>query len=430
MPTAPTRQGGSRTSLAFAQERDASDPLASLRERFYLPTDRIYLDGNSLGPLSRDAEVSVMQALAQWRTLGIDGWLGGERPWYWIGERLGALEAELLGARPEEVVVTGSITANLHALLATFYRPLGKRTRIIADALDFPSDVYAVQSWLRLRGLDPAEHLVLVPSRDGRTIDEDDVVRAMDADDAALVWLPSVLYRSGQWLNMMRLTREAHSRGLLIGFDCAHSAGSVPHALHDWGVDFAAWCNYKYLNGGPGAVGSLYVHERHFGTLPGLTGWWGCDKDRQFEMAHEFHPSAAAGAWQISTPSVLGAAALYGSMVIFAEASIDRVRAKSLELTDYLMTLADERLVSLGVVVGTPREANRRGGHVALEHPQARELAQALQSRGVVTDFREPNIIRLTPVALYTSYVDVWRAVEAIHDILAAGTPPRPEAVA
>ncbi|HEY2595207.1 MAG TPA: kynureninase, partial [Chloroflexota bacterium] len=304
MTTAPTiRHGGTRTDLAFAEERDAADPLAAFRERFYLPPDRIYLDGNSLGPLSRDAEASVLQALDAWRSLAIDGWMGGERPWYWIGERLGALEAELVGARPEEVVVTGSITANLHALLATFYRPVGKRTKIVADALDFPSDVYALQSWLRLRGHDPAEDLLLVPSRDGRSIDEDDVVRAMDADDVALVWLPSVLYRSGQWLDMERLTREAHRRGLPIGFDCAHSAGSVPHALHDWGVDFGVWCNYKYLNAGPGAVGSLYVHERHFGTLPGLTGWWGCDKDRQFEMAHEFFPSAGAGAWQISTPS-------------------------------------------------------------------------------------------------------------------------------
>ncbi len=430
MTTAPTRHGGTRTGLAFAKERDSTDPLASFRERFYLPPDRIYLDGNSLGPLSRDSEASVLQALDEWRTRAIDGWMSGEHPWYWIGERLGALEAELVGARAEEVVVTGSITTNLHALLATFYRPSGKRTRIIADALDFPSDVYAVQSWLRLRGLDPIQHLVLVPSRDGRSIDEDEVVRAMDADDVALVWLPSVLYRSGQWLDMPRLTREAHRRGLLIGFDCAHSAGSVPHALHDWGIDFAVWCNYKYLNAGPGAVGSLYVHQRHFGTLPGLTGWWGCDKDRQFEMAHEFHPSGAAGAWQISTPSVLGAAALYGALAMFADAGMDRVRAKSLALTDYLMELADERLASLGVVVGTPREYNRRGGHVALEHPQARPLAQALQARGVVSDFREPNSIRLAPVALYTSYVDVWRAVETIHDVLASGTLASPEGAA
>jgi kynureninase len=244
----------------------------------------------------------------------------------------------------------------------------------------------------------------------------------MDAEDVALVWLPSVLYRSGQLLDMPRLTREAHARGLLIGFDCAHSAGSVPHALHDWDVDFAVWCNYKYLNAGPGAVGSLYVHARHFGRLPGLTGWWGCNKDRQFEMAHEFYPSGAAGAWQISTPSILGAAALYGSLAMFAEAGLDRVRAKSLDITSYLMELADQRLAALGVGVGTPREAERRGGHVALEHPEALALSRALQTRGVVTDFREPNVIRLAPVALYTSYSDVWRAVEIIRELLESGT--------
>jgi kynureninase len=406
--------------LAFARERDAADPLARFRERFYLPPERLYLDGNSLGPLSREAEASILAALDAWRKLAIDGWLEGERPWYWLGEQLGALQSDLIGAQPEEVVVTGSITTNLHAMLATFYRPEGRRAKIIADALDFPSDVYALQSWLRLNGFDPAEHLVLVPSRDGRSIDEPDIVNAMDAEDVALVWLPSVLYRSGQLLDVARLTREAHARGILIGFDCAHSIGSVPHALHDWEVDFAVWCNYKYLNAGPGAVGSLYVHSRHFGTLPGLTGWWGCNKERQFEMAHEFFPSGAAGAWQISTPSVLGAAALYGSLAIFGEAGIDRIRAKSLELTSYLISLVDSRLAALGVSLGTPREAERRGGHIALEHPQARALTRALQARGVVTDFREPNVIRVAPVALYTSYSDVWRAVDILVELLSS----------
>jgi kynureninase len=418
---ASTHDDTIREDLTFAQERDAADPLALFRERFYLPPERIYLDGNSLGLLSRDAEASILQALGDWRALAIDGWMNGERPWYWLGERLGALQAGLVGAQAEELVVTGSITTNLHALLATFYRPEGRRTKIIADALDFPSDVYALQSWLRLNRLDPAEHLVLVSSRDDRTIEEEDVVRAMDADDVALVWLPSVLYRSGQLLDMARLTREAHARGLLIGFDCAHSVGSVPHALHDWDVDFAVWCNYKYLNAGPGAVGSLYVHTRHFGTLPGLTGWWGCDKDRQFEMAHDFYPSGAAGAWQISTPSLLGAAALYGSLAMFAEAGMERVRAKSLDLTSYLMDLADQRLAPLGVRIGTPREAERRGGHVALEHPDARMLSGALHARGVVTDFREPNVIRLAPVALYTSYADVWRAIDIVRALLMSG---------
>ena len=262
--------------------------------------------------------------------MAIDGWTTGDRPWFHIGEELGALQADLVGALPSEVVVTGGITANLHALLATFYRPDARRTKIVADELDFPSDLYALQSQIRLHGLDPAEHLVLVPSRDGRTIDEDDLIGAIEQPDVALAWLPSVLYRSGQLLDMPRLAAAAKASGVTIGFDCAHSVGSVPHRLHDWGVDFGVWCTYKYLNAGPGAVGSLFVHERHFGKAPGLAGWWGSDKDRQFDMATRFTPAATAGAWQIGTPSVLGAAALYGSLKVLHEAGIERLRAKSL----------------------------------------------------------------------------------------------------
>jgi kynureninase len=305
--------------------------------------------------------------------------------------------------------------------MATFYQSTVERTKIVADALDFPSDVYALQSWLRLRGLDPAEHLVLVPSPDGRTIEEDDVLAAMDDPNVALVWLPSVLYRSGQLLDMERLTREAHARGLLIGFDCAHSAGSVPHQLHDWGVDFAVWCTYKYLNAGPGAVGALYVHERHFGTRPGLAGWWGSAKERQFDMAHEFTPATGAGAWQIGTPSVLGAAALYGSLQIFAEAGIQAIRQKSLELTRYLIDLSDAMLSPLGFAVGTPRDDARRGGHVALEHRDAVQIARALKVRGIVPDYRPSNVIRLAPVALYTTFEEVHRTVEVLREIVQTG---------
>jgi kynureninase len=403
----------------FAAAYDASDPLARFRERFYLPPETIYLDGNSLGLLSRDAEASLMQALDAWRRRAIDAWTEGEPPWLWAGETLGAMQAELVGALPDEVVVTGSITQNLHALLATFYRPEQGRTRILADTLDFPSDVYALQSWLRLCGLDPADHLVLVGSREGRTIAEDDIIDAM-ADDVALAWLPTVLYRSGQLLDVERLAREAHARDILIGLDLAHSAGLVPHHLHDWGIDFGVWCTYKYLNAGPGAVGTLYVHQRHFGRRPGLAGWWGSDKDRQFDMALEFQAAVSAGAWQISTPSILSAAPLYGSLAMIREAGIDALRAKSLDLTGYLMFLADQLLAPTGFEVGTPREPSRRGGHVALAHPDARQIALALRMHGVVADFRQPNVIRLAPVALYTSYTDVWKSVQIIREAAAA----------
>jgi kynureninase len=407
--------------LSELDDLDRRDPLAPFRDRFYIPSGTLYFDGNSLGLLSRDAEQAVLEAMHAWRTLAIDGWTGAARPWFSLGEELGAAQAEIVGAQASEVIVTGGITINLHALLATFFQPANGRTRIVADSLNFPSDLYALQSHLRLRGLDPAEHLLLVPSRDGRTIDEQDVLTALDRHDVALAWLPSVLYRGGQLLDMPRLAAAARARRIPIGFDCAHSVGSVPHHLHDWGVDFAVWCTYKYLNAGPGAVGSLYVHERHHALGPGLAGWWGSDKQRQFDMATEFTPAATAGAWQIGTPSVLGAAALYGSLNVVREAGIDRLRAKSLALTGLMMDLADRFLVPLGFEVGTPRDPTRRGGHVALEHTAAVRITRALKARGIVPDFRPPNAIRLAPVPLYTRYRDVGEVVLALKSIVESG---------
>ena len=415
------RPGEYGVGLAHAVARDEQDPLRTFRERFYIRPDRIYLDGNSLGLASRDAEAAVLAALDDWKSHAIDGWTEGPRPWFYLAEELGALQAEIVGADPAELVVTGTTTTNLHSLVSTFYRPSGRRTRILADELNFPSDVYALGSQVRLRGYDPTEHLVLARSRDGRTLDEADIVAAM-TDEVAVVVLPSVLYRSGQLLDLEGLTRAAHERGIAIGFDCSHSAGSVPHRLHDWDVDFAFWCSYKYLNGGPGAVGSLFVHRRHFGTLPGLAGWWGYDKQRQFDMALDFAQAAGAGAWQISTPPVLGAAALSGALRMFREAGIREIREKSLEQTGYLMFLIDESLTSpYGFSVGNPRQDARRGGHVALEHPDAVRIAKALKGRGVVPDFRYPNVIRLAPIALYTTYVELWRTVQILREIVDAG---------
>jgi kynureninase len=406
-------------SLEHADALDRHDPLRGYRDRFYVRTDRIYLDGNSLGLASRDAEAAVLRAIEDWKINAIDGWTTGDHPWFYLAEELGAMQADLMGASPDEIVVTGSTTVNLHALVATFYRPDPRRSKIVADALNFPSDIYALQSQVRLRGEDPSRSLVLVASRDGRTIEEDDVIAAM-TDEVALAVLPAVLYRSGQWLDVPRLARAAHERGVLIGFDCSHSAGAVPHHLHDWEVDFAFWCNYKYLNGGPGAVASLFVHRRHFGTRPGLAGWFGSRKETQFDLALEFDPAPAAGAWQIGTPPVLGAAALYGALRMFQEAGIEAVRAKSLALTGYLIGLVEANLARApyGFSVGTPREPARRGGHVALEHPDAVRICKALKARGIVPDFRYPNVIRLAPIPFYTTYRELWRSVQAIREIV------------
>lgn len=407
----------------YARALDAADSLAAFRERFFVPPGTIYLDGNSLGLLSREAEAAVLAALDQWRRLAIDGWLRAEPAWFTLGEELGAWMAPLVGAAPDEVVVTGTTTVNLHALVATFYRPAGRRRKIVATALDFPSDVYALGSQIRLRGGDPETDLVLVPSRDGRTLAEDDLIAAM-TDEVALVVLPSVLYRSGQLLDLARLTAAAHARGIPIGFDCAHSVGVVPHRFAEWGVDFAVWCTYKYLNAGPGSVGALYIHRRHFGELPALAGWWGYRKERQFDMLHAWEGAGHAGAWQISTPPILATVPLLGSLRLFAEAGIERVRAKSLALTAYLIDLLEASELTkepYNYRIGTPREPARRGGHVAVEHAAGPRIARALKRCGVIPDFRPPDVIRLAPIALCTSYHEVWQVVQHLREIIETG---------
>ncbi len=411
------------SSEEHALALDAADPLAGFRDRFYLLPGTIYLDGNSLGLLSRDAEAEVLRALDEWKRMGIDGWMRANPPWFWLGEELGKLVAPLVGAEAEEVIVTGTTTVNIHALVSTFYQPEGSRRKIVATALDFPSDVYALQSQIRLRGGDPDRDLVLVPSADGRTVAEEALIAAM-TDETALVLLPSVVYRSGQLLDMERLTAAARTRGIPIGFDCAHSIGAVPHHLSAWGVDFAVWCSYKYLNAGPGSVAGLYVNRRHFGTAPGLAGWWGSDKERQFDMRHVFEGAASAGAWQISTTPLLSTAPLFGSLRLFAEAGIEALRAKSLAQTTYLMDLLEASGLTAapyGYRIGTPRDAERRGGHVAVEHPAGPRIARALKRRGVIPDFRPPDVVRLAPIPLYTSYHDLWLTAQHLRAIVDVG---------
>ena len=280
--------------LDEAKARDHADPLAGYRDEFFLPEGRIYLDGNSLGPISKRSQASTLRALEDWRNLAIGGWLEADPPWFTLAEELGRRMSSLVGATADEVVVTGSTTANLHQLLATFYEPTDKRTKILSDALSFPSDLYALQSHLRLRGLDPAEHLVLVPSEDGRTLSETAIERAM-TDELALAILPTVVYRSGQLLDVERLAAAGRAAGLIVGFDASHSVGAVPHRFDAWEVDFAFWCSYKYLNGGPGAAGALYVNRRHWGRAPGLAGWFGGRKDRQFDMSDHLRARRRAG---------------------------------------------------------------------------------------------------------------------------------------
>jgi kynureninase len=403
----------------YARKLDLGDPLANFRENFYVPSETVYMDGNSLGLLSKDSRDSVLRVLDEWAMLGVGGWLEAKRPWFYFSEQLGAMCASLVGAAPDEVVVSGTTTVNIHQLVNTFYQPSGKRKKIIADELDFPSDIYALRSILGLREMDPERDLILARSMDGRFLDEQRIVDLMD-QEVALVFLPSVLYRSGQLLDIRYLTEEAHRRGIVIGFDCCHSVGSVPHYFDKWDVDFALWCSYKYLNGGPGSTAFVYINKKHFNREPALAGWFGYVKDKQFDMSMEFEHSRSAGGWQISSPAILSSAPLEGSLRVILEAGIEPMREKSLRMTSYLMYLVDELLSRspYDFSIGTPREDTRRGGHVAIEHEEGLRISEALRSRGVVSDFRPPNIVRIAPIPLYNTYHEIWQVVQHLKDII------------
>lgn len=405
------------TERTYATYLDNMDELSKFRREFYLPEHTIYLDGNSLGLLSKRSEQTVDDMVNAWKKRAIDGWTEGDNPWFYLSERLGAMTAPLIGAKANEVITTGSTTANLHQLTASFYHPAGKKTKILADELNFPSDIYALQSQLKLKGYSPEEHLIQVKSSDGNTLKTEDIVEQM-TNEIALIILPGVLYRSGQILDMEKLTQEAHKRGIPIGFDLCHSIGSIPHHLSKWDVDFAFWCTYKHLNAGPGSVAGLYVNKKHFGKNPGLAGWFSSSKDKQFDMEHTLTTAADAGAYQIGTPHLLSAGPLLGSLEMFQEAGINRIRQKSLQLTTYLMELVENELSGFGFTIANPTDETTRGGHIFLEHKDAARICKALKADGVIPDFRKPNGIRLAPVALYNTFEEVWDTVQILRTIM------------
>ena len=405
---------------ARALALDREDPLAGFRDRFHLIPDTIYMDGNSLGLLSRDAETSLLETLEVWKTRGVAGWFEGDHPWLDSAEEIGALAAGMMGAAPDQVIHSATVTVNIHALLASLYRPEGRRVKILADELNFPTDIYALKGQIEMKGRAWRDDLILAPSADGRTLDEDSLVELF-TEEVAVVWLPSVLYRSGQLLDMEYLTRQAHKKGILIGFDCCHSAGILPHELDRWGVDFAVWCGYKYLNSGPGGSAFLYVNRRHFDKEPVLAGWFGNRRETMFDMSQDFDARPDAGKWQISSPGILGSSTLRGSLKMINEAGIKNIRAKSLLMTDYFMALVDAHLTAAPYefLVGNPREPGRRGGHVALERGTgADRICDALIERGVVPDYRPPNVIRICPSPLYGTFHEIWRTSEHLAAII------------
>jgi kynureninase len=407
-------------SLEFARSLDSKDPLQRFRQQFYLPENSIYVDGNSLGLCSKEGENSLLRVLNEWKSMGIGGWLEGENPWFYMAEEIGKLMAPLVGARSDEVICTGTTTVNEHALLGTFYHPSGGKTKILADEKNFPSDIYALKSHLKMRGYNPDQHLILVPAEPDGLISEKRILENMN-EEITLALFPSVFFRTGQLLDMELITRTAHERGITIGFDCSHSAGVVPHSLSDDGVDFAYWCGYKYLNGGPGCPAFIYVNERHFKKEPMMAGWFGFQKDKQFEMSLDFSHQRDAGGWQISTPSILSMAPLEKSLDLIVQAGIKQIRDKSLTLSSYLISLVAERLSKhpYNFYIGTPAVPERRGGHVALRREKfAWQICEALKSKKIISDFRGPDIIRIAPSPLYCRYEDIWRLVHSLQEII------------
>lgn len=404
-------------TLEYARKRDAEDVLSKFKERFYIQKDTIYMDGNSLGLASKDAEECVLKAIEDWKVYGIDVWSHEDTNYFLYQDKLGAMIAPLINAKPEEVTVGNSTTVNVHQAVATFYKPTKDCHKIIMDELNFPTDIYAVRSMIKLHGYDPEDSLILIKSDDGKFLDEDKIIAAMN-DDVSMILLPSVLYRSAQLLDMEKVTKAAHEKGIIIGWDLCHSIGAIPHDFKAIQPDFAVFCDYKYLNGGPGAIAGLYINEKHFGLDPGLAGWHGNRKDTQFELNIEFESANYAGGWQIGTQPVFSMAPIEGSMRIFKEAGIENIRKKSLDLTRYLMYLVDENLSEYGFSFGNPDDDRVRGGHVALEHEEAIRICAALKDNKVIPDFRFPNVIRLAPVALYISYEDVFEMVRRLKKIM------------
>lgn len=410
---------------SYALALDQADPLARFREAFILPRDaegrpEAYFLGNSLGAMPRGAAAAVQQVLEAWQRHGVEGFGLGDAPWATYQERFRGTLAALAGARPEEVVTMNTLTVNLHAMLASFYRPAGARVKVVMEAKAFPSDTYAVASHLRLRGVDPGQGIVEVAPRPGEAwIRTEDLVARIEAEgpSLALVLLGGVNYYTGQLFDLGAATAAGQRAGALVGIDLAHAIGNVPLRLHDWNVDFAAWCSYKYLNGGPGAIGGAFIHERH-GGIPAtgrLAGWWGNDPATRFQMRPTFEADRGAAGWQVSTPPILSMAPLVASLALFAEAGFEALWQKSEQMTAYLEALVrDQPGSSLEVL--TPRDPAARGCQLSLRLAGAgRSLHQALRAEGIVTDYREPDVVRLAPVPLYNTFHEVWRAGTAIR---------------
>jgi len=418
-------------SLSFAQGLDQQDNIKHLRDAFHIPKQDgqnvIYLCGNSLGLQPKSARTLVDTQLQNWAQLGVEGWFEGESPWLYYHKELKALMAPIVGAQVAEVCPMNTLTVNLHLLLVSFYKPTAKRYKVIMEAGAFPSDQYAVESQVRHHGFDPENAVIEVRPRTGEfTLRMEDIRATIEehASELALVLFGGINYITGQWFDMQEITRLGHEAGAVVGFDLAHAAGNVPVKLHDWNIDFACWCSYKYQNGGPGGIGGIFVHEKHFANqqLDRFAGWWGYQEQTRFQMQKGFSAEAGADGWQVSTGQIIPMSIYLASLQIFQQAGfIDPLRSKSLSLTAYLYFLVRQVNENLDIeqfTIITPNNPEARGAQLSIiARSFAREIFDDLIKEGVIGDWRSPNVIRLSPVPLYNTFEELYRTAEVLQRI-------------
>jgi kynureninase len=420
-------------SLSFAQQLDEKDDLKKFRFRFYLPKENekelIYFLGNSLGLQPRTAQSYIKHVLDQWSQYGVEGFLKGKQPWMNYHDLLIQPLAKIVGTLPHEVVVMNQLTVNLHLMMVSFYQPSGKRKKIICESKAFPSDQYMFETHIKHYGLKPEEVIVEVSPRQGeQLVRMEDILSSIEQykDELALVLWGGVNYYTGQLFDMQTITKAAQSAGAKVGFDLAHAAGNVPLQLHNWNVDFACWCSYKYLNSGPGAMGGVYIHERYHknSSIQRLAGWWGYDKETRFQMKKGFKPVLTAEGWQLSTPSPVLFAAHKAALEIFDEAGLEQIHAKRKMLSDYLLFILDScnsRSKEKMIEVITPRQESERGCQVSmLMLKNGKKVFDKLSANGIFADWREPDVIRIAPVPLYNTFEEVWTFGDTLQKILSS----------
>jgi len=412
----------------FAQEQDQLDPIKHLKKEYYIPfhngNPTIYLCGNSLGLQPKNTADFINEELKSWQEYGVEGHFNGARPWADYHELFKAPLSKLVGAKQHEVVCMNNLTTNLHLLLASFYQPKGKRVKVLIEGGAFPSDHYAAESHMRMKGINPEEHMHVMKPGEGEIFTSEEIIQTIHelGDELALVFLPGIQYYTGQFLNIKTITAAAHEVGAFAGFDLAHAAGNVPVSLHDDEVDFAAWCSYKYLNSGPGGVSGVFIHEKHSNDpdFPRLTGWWGHDSKTRFQMTNEFVPNAGADGWMLSNVNIISSAAHLAALEVFDKTSMATLRTKSLKLTGYLeYLLTSNPDINSRIKIITPKNPEERGCQLSIYLDRnGKAVFDDLIAGGVILDWREPNVIRVAPTPMYNSFTDVYEFTQLLHKLL------------